>query len=203
MATETASIPIHHSGHGDAAHELASMHHAVTVEDVPDEELALPPAKKSNKLDTESRELFPELGGSKPSGGAAAGVWARSNGGTPTTGISRSSTPVPAAAATPARPQGPAAVVIPGRNIESVTLEPQHVLPRDKLRRPLPDIIKDINRKSRAIISMVPASGGRIRFDATGPREVAQQALKDLVQQIGSKVRAGRALWVGAVVGQR
>jgi polyribonucleotide nucleotidyltransferase len=185
MASESSPVAVNDSPSEDKAQELASMH-AVTVEDVSDEELPLPHPKKVTKLDTESRELFPELGAAKAPGnaGGAAGVWAKSNGGTPTNGISRSSTPVPA----PARPQGPAAVVIPGRNVESVTLEPQHVLPRDQLRKPLPDIVKDLNRKSRATIAMVPVSGGRLRFDATGPRDVAQQALKDLVQQIGSKV---------------
>uniref|UniRef100_A0A8H7TPT7 K Homology domain-containing protein n=1 Tax=Bionectria ochroleuca TaxID=29856 RepID=A0A8H7TPT7_BIOOC len=76
---------------------------------------------------------------------------------------------------------------IPGRNVESITLEPQDVMPRGQLRRPIADIIKDINRKSRANISMGGASNGRLKFDATGPQDVAQQALKDLVSQIGTR----------------
>jgi hypothetical protein len=77
---------------------------------------------------------------------------------------------------------------IPGRKVESVTLEPQFITPRGQLKRPIPDIIKDINRKSRANISMSTSANGRLKFDATGPQDVAQQALKDLVQQIGTRV---------------
>jgi hypothetical protein len=56
------------------------------------------------------------------------------------------------------------------------------------LKRPIPDIIKDINRKSRATVSMATSTNGRYKFDATGPQDVAQQALKDLIAQIGTRV---------------
>jgi ferric-dicitrate binding protein FerR (iron transport regulator) len=79
-------------------------------------------------------------------------------------------------------------MVIPGRNVESVTLEPQFIIPRNQLKRPLADTIKDINRKSRANITMATSANGRLKFDATGPQDIAQQALKDLVQQIGTRV---------------
>jgi hypothetical protein len=80
-------------------------------------------------------------------------------------------------------------LTLPGRNVESVTIEPHHIMPKKDLRRPIPDVIKDINRKSRASITMSSAANGRLKFDATGPQDVAQQALKELVRQIGTKVR--------------
>ncbi|TDZ38468.1 Vigilin 1 [Colletotrichum spinosum] len=185
-------------------------HPTVTVEDVPDEDL---PLKNSNagdsaswaepistkaagkqkessapgkKLDTQSHELFPELGASKPKGSPnVAPIWgAKSNVSTPANGLSRSSTPT-SGVATPKN--GPPPMSIPGRNVETVVLEPQYILPRNQLKRPIPDTIKDINRKSRANITLSTATNGRLRFDATGPQEIAQQALKDLVQQIGTK----------------
>ncbi|ROT36247.1 KH domain-containing protein [Sodiomyces alkalinus F11] len=199
-----------------AAQRLLQTHaeapHHVTVEEVPDEDLSttsfhggssqtpsseeIVSAKAAGKqkesqaptraLDTQSHELFPELGASKPKGGAnVAPVWgAKSNSSAPANGISRSSTPG-SGVATPTG--GVPSMVIPGRNVETVVLEPQYVLPRTELRRPIPDIIKEINRKSRANITMSTSGNGRLKFDATGQQDVAQQALKDLVEQIGTK----------------
>lgn len=188
-----------------AAQQLMQKHaepHAVSVEDVPDVDLPKPtndasgswaapvagssngkaPAASKKGIDTQSHEVFPELGGPKGKNASVAPIWGAKN----TTndkpngsnGVSRSSTP--------ASTQGPTpAMSIPGRNVESVTLEPQFIMPRNQLKRPIPDILKDINRKSRATITMATATNGRLKFDATGPQDVAQQALKDLVQQIG------------------
>lgn len=218
MASE-APVDATNVGELSAAQKLLQKHaedpHHVTVEDVPDEDL---PAKVANDasgswaapittkatgkqpqgpkstLDTQSHELFPELGAPKGKSANVAPIWGaksnangKSNGAASTsTGASRSSTPV-SGAATPQGAKQPE-MKIPGRNVESVTLEPQFIMPRTQLRRPIPDIIKDINRKSRATINMATTSNGRLRFDATGPQDVAQQALKDLVSQIGTRV---------------
>ena len=192
------------------AQQLLQKHaepHAATVEEVVDEDLpshsAAPESsaaagkqKESSApkapLDTKSHELFPELGAPNGKSANVAPIWgAKSNAGrkandAASNGVSRSSTPT-SGAATPAQSTAPS-MFIPGRNVESVTLEPQFITPRSQLKRPIPDIIKDINRKSRANITMTTSSNGKLKFDATGPQEVAQQALKDLVQQIGTRV---------------
>ncbi|KAI5861379.1 putative RNA binding effector protein Scp160 [Durotheca rogersii] len=154
------------------------------------------PAHASPPLDTQSHEAFPELGVPKSTsaakanispiwGGAKAGANGKANG----TSWSANGTPQTSAPASGvSTPTGvPPPVSIPGRNVESVILEPRFILPRAQLKRPIPDIVKDINRKSRAIISMVPARNGHLKFEATGPQDKAQQALRDLVQQIGVK----------------
>lgn len=207
MASSSADIA--NGAESSAAQKLLEKHaepHAVTVEDAEDEDLPL----KSNQgtsaakpaqaaapkapLDTQSHELFPELGAPKGKAANVAPVWgakAGANGkanGPPSEAASRSSTPA-SSTLTPAQSAKPS-MFIPGRNVESVTLEPQYILPRGQLKRPLPDTIKDVNRRSRATVSMSTASNGRVKFDATGPPEVAQQALKDLIQQVGTKVRA-------------
>ncbi|KAM0426778.1 hypothetical protein ACHAPT_008094 [Fusarium lateritium] len=190
-----------------AAQKLMQKHaeapHHVTVEDAPDEDLpvhvpteasssaevAIPKPTKlaAATLDTQSHELFPELGAPKGKSANVAPIWGaksangKTNGGA-SNGGSRSSTPV-SGAATPNKPS----MFIPGRNVETVTLDPQYILPRGQLRRPITDIIKDINRKSRATISMATSANGRYKFDAAGPQDVAQQALKDLVAQIGTR----------------
>ncbi|KAG6270948.1 hypothetical protein E4U49_004959 [Claviceps purpurea] len=191
--------------------------HHPTVEDVPDEDLAPQTANEASgswaapmsaksagkqqqsrspkaPLDTQSHELFPELGASKGKSASVAPIWGAKNsadGKANGTVASSNGTSSPSfqapAAATPPKASTPA-MSIPGRNVETVTLEPQFILPRGQLKRPIPDIVREINRKSRANINMATASNGRLRFDATGPQEIAQQALKDLVQQIGTKI---------------
>jgi rRNA processing protein Krr1/Pno1 len=147
-------------------------------------------------IDTQSHEAFPELGGPKKTNAGVAPIWGakgntngKANGTGSADGTPRADTPA-SGVATPtgsSRP-GPPAMSIPGRNIESITLDQQHIMQRGALKRPIPDIIKDLNRKSRANISMSNLPGNRLRFEATGPQDVAQQALKDLVQQIGTKL---------------
>ncbi|RFN55698.1 hypothetical protein FIE12Z_33 [Fusarium flagelliforme] len=191
------------TGELSAAQKLMQKHaeapHHVTVEDAPDEDLPIhtpaeasssaeapapKPAPKpaSKTLDTQSHELFPELGAPKGKAANVAPIWgAKTANGAASNGGSRSSTPA-SGAATPNKP-----MVIPGRNVETVTLDPQYIMPRGQLKRPIPDIIKDINRKSRANVTMATSTNGRYKFDATGPQDVAQQALKDLVAQIGTR----------------
>jgi hypothetical protein len=206
------------NGSESAAQQLLQKHaetpHHVTVEDVEDE--ALPaksiasasgsastpaasqaterqPEAKATKasLDTQSHELFPELGAPKGKAPNVAPIWgAKNTANGASGGASRS--PAPASNVPAPSKAGAPSMFIPGRNVESVTLEPQYILPRGQLKRPIPDIIKDINRKSRANITMATSTNGRLKFDATGPQDVAQQALKDLVQQIGTRVSLAR-----------
>ncbi|KAK6834458.1 RNA binding effector protein [Apiospora arundinis] len=178
-----------------AAERLLQQHaenplHHVTVEDAPDEDLPSVPSKKTaSSIDTQSIEAFPELGA--PKGKAPvniAPIWSakggKSNGSTPANGTPRASTP----ASGVATPVGNVPnMSIPGRHVETVTIEPQFILPRNQLKRPIPDIVKDINRKSRAVLATSNISNGRLRIDATGPQDKAQQAIRDLVQQIGTR----------------
>lgn len=202
---------------------MAASHH-VTVEDAVDEDLPNPApaadvpageskpswaspmsAKAAGKqkaqepvgLDTQSHELFPELGGPKAKVNAGvAPIWSakslvngKSNGASPANGTPRTSAPA-SGVTTPTDPglHGPPAVSIPGRNVETLFVEQHHLLGRNQLKRPIPDVIKDLNRKSRANITMTTAGNGRLKLEAAGPQDVALQALKDLMNQIGTKV---------------
>lgn len=200
---ESVSAGIANAGEESVAQRLQQHH--VTVEDVADDELPAklaeeasssgpapvvkPAAKpKQTALDTQSHELFPELGAPKGKSPSVAPIWgAKSNANGGSNGVSRSSTPA-SGTETPTAQAATPSVVIPGRRVETVTLAPQYIRPRTELRRPIPDILKDINRKSRANITMTQSPNGHLKFNATGPQEVAQQALKDLVAQIGTKV---------------
>lgn len=184
-----------------AAAQLLKQHlaHHATVEEVPDVDLPKPAStadaaatssaqpspedssKKTNTQEpppTQSLELFPELGGAAPKpASTVAPVWAaRSNG---NASAAEDSSPRSAA--------GAPTLALPGRNVEYTLLEPHHVLPRTKLKKPLPDIVKDFNKKSRAQVKVSTQPDGKVRVEATGPREIATQALKDLVAIIGTK----------------
>ena len=180
------SVPSSVDGISSAAQKLAEKHtegKSVVIEDVQDEDL--PP-----KLDTKSHELFPELGQTKAKTSNVVPVWrAKNNANGKTNGSGSGGTSTPVSSTSEPSQKATPSMSIPGKNVESVVLDSSYIVPRTQLKRPIADIIKDINRKSRAVISMSPCAGGRLRFDATGPQEVAQQALKDLVQQIGTKVR--------------
>ena len=152
--------------------------------------VAAPAAAPVSKIDTQSHELFPELGAPKKAA-ATVPIWSVKTGpatnGSTTNGAVANGAASASASAAP-RTAGPPSISIPNRGVSSVSLEEHQILPRTSLKRPIPDIIKDLNRKSRANITMLQPSGGRRQFNATGPPEVAQQALRDLVQQIGAKV---------------
>jgi hypothetical protein len=161
-------------------------------------------------LDTQSHDLFPELGGTlKPQNGpTVASIWSakkptnasptgtngKTNGLTPTNNSSRASTPT-SGAATPtstnnsATPRGPPTMMnIPGRHTERISLAPSQLLPRTQMKKPLADVLKDVNKRSKATITNTTGQGGAQWFTAIGPVDACRQALKDLVEQIGSKV---------------
>ncbi|KAF4122816.1 KH domain [Geosmithia morbida] len=191
MSSSTVAQPTDGAPANTSAAALMEQHgyHHATVEDAEDPELSVPAPKKSrDQLDTQSHELFPELGASKGKSANVAPVWgAKSAGATNGGSAAASSGASTPAAATPPPQAAKPSMFIPGRNLESVLIEPQHILPRGQLKKPIPDVIKDINRRSRANLTMSTASNGRLKFDASGPPENAQQALKDLIQQIGIK----------------
>lgn len=176
-----------------AAERLLQQHaenHHVTVEDAPDEDLPTKAAAPSASLDD-----FPALGaggnGGKGKSKEPAGpaIWmAKLNTGANTpNGTSRASTPASnAGIATPPTVAGPGSLNLPGRHTESIVLNPQDILPRGQLKRPIPDLVKDINRKSRANLA-IGYQGSRLKVEATGPQDHAQQALRDLINQIGTK----------------
>ncbi|KAI1325057.1 putative RNA binding effector protein Scp160 [Xylariaceae sp. FL0255] len=151
-------------------------------------------AANASSIDTQSHEAFPELGVPKAASKANfppiwAGAKNGANGNANGTSWSASGTPRTSAPGSGvATPTGlPPSVAIPGRNVETIMLPSSSLLPRNQLKRPIPDILKDINRKARATITMSTGPGGQLKFEATGPQDKAQQALRDLVSQIGRK----------------
>ncbi|KAL2146738.1 hypothetical protein VTI28DRAFT_2573 [Corynascus sepedonium] len=129
---------------------------------------------------------FPELGGAPKPAANVAPVWVARGPGSSAPGsgpASGASTPVPGTTAAPN-------LSIPGQNKEYLLLHPDDILPREQLKRPLPDIVKDFNRKSRAQIKIVPHAENMLRIEATGPKgDSTTQSLKDFVGLIGAKLK--------------
>lgn len=86
-------------------------------------------------------------------------------------------------------PDGPRIMSLPGKHIEQLRLAPSQMLPRGQLKKPLRDILRDISRRSKATVDMRGGPGGSIIFEGKGSVDAVRQALKDVAQQVGSKVR--------------
>ncbi|KAL8905030.1 MAG: hypothetical protein Q9207_002886 [Kuettlingeria erythrocarpa] len=165
-------------------------------------------------LDTKSEEAFPALGGGpKPKNAtpvstawgtrkpleAANPVPNGINGQRPTSGSvsSRASTPAsgkltpastyPSVASQPRAPSIPRHMPIPGRHTERIQFAPSQLLPRNQLKKPLQDVIRSINKGSKAKVEMKPGRNGTLIFEGTGPVDATRQALRDVAREVGSK----------------
>ncbi len=155
-----------------------------------------------------SRQVGTAWGSKKPSAGPrtngspSAGVNGTNAHGSTTS--SRASTPASSGVATPnssaatangptpsqlQRGLGPQSVSIPGRHTERITLLPREMKPRTQLKKPVPDVLREINRRSKAHVQMAPGTSGAVHFDARGPVDAVRQALKEVAKELGSKVR--------------
>lgn len=147
-----------------------------------------------------SEEAFPALGGLpktkqpatinsnwKNSNKMANGTNGTSSNGIPS-GTTGSSTPT-TRISTPLGGGDPRNLTIPGQVKEDYFLAKEYMLPRQALKKPLPDILKDFNKKSRKVTVNHSAGANGTTFSAAGPsREACQQALKDILAQVGAKV---------------
>ena len=171
-------------------------------------------ASKQPVLDTKSEESFPALGaGPKAKTTAPATMaWGAQkpasmknpsvnglNGRGPlnsSNNSSRASTPTPGIL-TPAstnasmRPQSrgaPQSLSLPGKHSEKIEFAPSELLPKDRLKKPIRDIVQGINKRSKATVTMRPGPNSGLIFEGVGPFEATRQALKDVAKEIGSKV---------------
>lgn len=195
------------------AQKLQQEHadHHVTVEDVPDEEDAAnpsssaadasaplsekaagkqkaddaPAAPKKPALNTSSEEAFPALGPVKPRAQAVAPTWGKKPTSITSNGVNGNGASAPSAPAG----RGPAlpSMSIPGKHTERITLASHQVAPRGELKKPINEIVRDINRRSKANLEYKQAPGALI-FEATGSVEAVRQALKEVANEVGSKV---------------
>jgi hypothetical protein len=165
-------------------------------------------------LDTQSEEAFPALGGAKPRAPPLWGARKPAPPGKPSTnGVSnglqsgpplssnsssRASTPVsgihtPSAtsAAIPTQSRAPTAMSIPGMggmHTERISFIPSQLLNPSQLRKPYSEIVRDINKRSKTKVQVLRGRDGQLIFEGKGHIDAVRQTLKEVAQQVGSKV---------------
>ena len=77
---------------------------------------------------------------------------------------------------------------LPGRYSEQIQLHPSMMTPRNQLKKPVADILRDINKRSKANVEMKAGPGGAVVFEGTGPVDAVRVALKEVATQLCSKV---------------
>ena len=158
-----------------------------------------PAPKKPSVLDTQSEELFPSLGASKPRSSAGPSPWSKKpaavananglrDGQVANNAPSRSSTPA-SGLATPSSTAGFRGVSLPGRHTEAISFAPSQLAQSKDLKKPVSEILRDINKRSKAKVEMSQGAGGSYAFRATGstPNDV-RETLKEVARQLGSRV---------------
>jgi hypothetical protein len=151
------------------------------------------PKSKAPVFDVASEEAFPALGGPTARPAAASQMWGKrppvmqTNGAKPVTNGSsnastRGSTP---SLSTPGSNPG---LAMPGRHVERIQLHPQQITPRNQLKKPVAEILREINKRSKASIVTKEGPNGVIIFEGQGPVDAVRQALKEIVKEIGTKV---------------
>lgn len=184
--------------------------------DEPTQKSAMSKPNGVASFDAQDQEAFPALGSGlkAPAPVPAAMAWgakkpssvhAGSNGvngnaplssisssraSTPTTGLM---TPTSNNVSRGPKPRGlsmPQQMPMPGRHSERhserILFAPSQLLPRDQLKKPLHDVVRSINKGSKAKVEMKSGPNGNFIFEGTGPVDAARQALKDLAKEIGS-----------------
>jgi len=79
-------------------------------------------------------------------------------------------------------------MAMPNRHSERIQFAPSQLLSKNKMKKPLQEVLRGINKRSKANVEMKPGSNGVIIFEGVGPVDAARQALKDLAKEVGSIV---------------
>ncbi|KAI9709655.1 MAG: hypothetical protein M1812_007633 [Candelaria pacifica] len=111
---------------------------------------------------------------------------------TPASGMLTPSSNPASMAGQPSEARGfhPQVMSIPGKYTERIQFAPSQLIPRNQLKRPVQDVLKEINRRSKATVEIKPGPGGVICFEGKGPVDAVRQALKEVASQLGSKQTA-------------
>lgn len=162
--------------------------------------IAKPTSRKAPvPLDVKSEELFPTLGGApKPrmNHPAPSSSWGSGRQPSLVGNSARMAAPtsVSLASQPPAPPVNvaPRILTLPGQHIEKIRFAPSQMLPRDQLKKPIRHILSDTDKRSKATVDMHSGPGGSVIFEGKGSVDAVRQALKEIAQQVGSKVSSSR-----------
>lgn len=154
-------------------------------------------------LDTQSEEVFPALGAPKAPAAAAPSMWSKKPaavGKAATNGVTNgtSAAPRPSApssgivtpSSTAGSQRGPTPQMsLPGRYSEQIRLHSSMLTPKSQLKKPVAEVLREINKRSKANIEMKSGGqGGFVIFEGTGPVDAVRVALKEVANQLCAKV---------------
>jgi hypothetical protein len=154
---------------------------------------------KPASFNVNSEEAFPSLGGPKPGATPVSTGWGKkpasistnaSKGpanGTPALAQYSKSRPPPSSNGKIAAAKD-GLVSLPGRHVERISFAPSQILPRVQLKKPIPEVLRIINKGSKARVEVREGPSGQLVFEGTGPVDAVRQALKEVASQVGSKV---------------
>jgi hypothetical protein len=103
---------------------------------------------------------------------------------------SRTSTPASTTSlSTPQPGRGPAlpSMNIPGKHTDRISFAPHQIMDRQQLKKPIHEIIRDMNKRSKAKLEYKSGQSGQVIFQATGPADAVREALKEIANEVGSK----------------
>jgi hypothetical protein len=147
-----------------------------------------------------SEEAFPSLGGPKLGAAPVSTGWGKKPASISTHASKgpANGTPTPAQNNKSSRPHPPSngraampkegLVSLPGRHVERISFAPSQIIPRTQLKKPIPEVLRIINKGSKARVEVREGPSGQLVFEGTGPVDAVRQALKEVASQIGSKV---------------
>ena len=146
--------------------------------------------KKENKpkaapVDLSSKENFPELIAAKPQAPLAVPSW-----GAGKSSASAGNSTTASGAATPTSSTsspfgGPGTFNIPGQSREMVSFAQSDLMTRAQMKKPIPDILKDINRKLKVTITSNTGDKGNIYFTVVGS---SPSSVREAVFELADRV---------------
>ncbi|KAL1960355.1 hypothetical protein VTO42DRAFT_8315 [Malbranchea cinnamomea] len=146
----------------------------------PEPQAAKSATAKPPVLDVRSEELFPALGGGPKQTAPVSTAW-----GARKSGLDNGAR---TASSAPGGSFGPPKVMsMPGKHTEQIRFAPSQMLPRNQLKKPIADIVRDIDKKSKARLDVRAGPNGSYIFEGVGSVDAVRQALKEVAQQVGSK----------------
>ncbi|KAF2202811.1 hypothetical protein GQ43DRAFT_479577 [Delitschia confertaspora ATCC 74209] len=150
-----------------------------------------PPATQSRgpaTLNTQSEESFPALGAPRASASVAP-TWGSGKAAALKNGTNGSAGVASAPASSMGKPISlPGRMSLPGKHTEQITFAPHQLISRQQLKKPMLEIVRDINRRSKANVEVRNGPGNTTIFVGTGPVDAVRQSLKEVATELGAKL---------------
>jgi hypothetical protein len=72
----------------------------------------------------------------------------------------------------------------PGSNVQTYNLPTDRITPRNQLKKPVQDILRDVNRRFKANVELKEGPRAHVTLVSTGPTNDVQDALREAVRQV-------------------